>query len=224
MEPTPVTGGTYLFDNRAPEAGQRFDSLSALFNPGTFRHLEMLGICEGWRCWEVGVGGPSIARWLSARVGASGQVLATDIDVRWVEGPIADNVEVAQHDVVADDPPQGQFDLVHERLVLIHLPRREEALARMIGALRSGGWLLVEDFDSKLQPFACPDIAGPEQRLANKMRAGLRALLAERGAELELGRRLPRLLRDAGLVDVAADAYLAVALPATLLMEQANVQ
>ena len=34
----------YLFDNRASEAGQRFDSLSALFNPVTFRHLDALGI------------------------------------------------------------------------------------------------------------------------------------------------------------------------------------
>jgi SAM-dependent methyltransferase len=219
--PAAETG--YLLDNSAPEAGERFDSLAALFNSVAFRHFEMLGISEGWCCWELGVGGPSVPRWLSDRVGRSGRVLATDIDVRWVQGPLGDNVEVRRHDVAEDDPPPGPFDLVHERLVLIHVQERERSLRQMVGALRSGGRLLVEDFDSNLQPFACPDSSGPEQRRANKIRAGIRVLLASRGADLELGRRLPRLLREAGLVDVAADAYLPIALPAASALEQANV-
>ncbi len=222
-EDRPTPAKAYLLDNRAPEAEQRFDSLSAQFNPGTFRHMEQLGITDGWHCWEVGVGGPSIPTWLASRVGPSGRVLATDIDTRWAEQANEGNVELLQHDVVHDDPPSGGFDLVHERLVLIHLPQREEALARMVAALRPGGSLLVEDFDSLMQPDACPDAVGPEQRLANKMRQGLREMLAERGADLMLGRRLPRMLQDAGLVDVAADAYFSLALPAAVKMERANV-
>ena len=221
---TPAPPGGYLLDNRAPEAEGRFDSLGALFNPGTFRHMEELGISTGWSCWEVGVGGPSIPRWLSERVGPSGRVLATDIDVRWAQASVAGNVEVRRHDVVADDPPSESFDLVHERLVLIHLPQRERALDRMISSLRPGGWVLVEDFDSVLQPFACPDEHGPAQQLANKVRAAFRALLTERGADLEIGRRLPRMLRNSGLVDVAADAYLGIATPAARGLEIANVQ
>lgn len=74
-----------------------------------------------------------------------------------------------------------------------------------------------------MQPLACLDVVGPEQELANKDRAGFRALLAQRGADLEFGRRLPRLLRDAGLVDVAADAFMPLALPAGSELEKANV-
>jgi SAM-dependent methyltransferase len=219
----PTSKHDYLFDNRDDGALQRFDSLGALFNPVTFRHLDALGLVEGWRCWEVGVGGPSIARWMSERVGPAGRVLATDIDVRWVQEPIADNVEIRRHDVVADDLPPGSYDLVHERLVLLHIPGRETAVRRMIDVLRPGGWVLLEDFDANLQPFACPDPRTPEERLANRVRAGIRALLAERGADLTFGRRLPRLLRSAGLVDVAADAYLPIALPAAAALEEANV-
>jgi hypothetical protein len=40
----------YLLDNQQPEAGDRFDALSALFDPVTFRHIERLGIGPGWRC------------------------------------------------------------------------------------------------------------------------------------------------------------------------------
>ena len=214
----------YLLDNRASDAGQRFDSLSALFNPVTFRHLDALGVAAGWRCWEVGVGGPSLPEWLSSRVGSSGHVLATDIDVTWTEHVAGGNVEIRQHDVAADEAPEGDFDLVHARLVLIHVPQRAVALERMVGALRPGGWLVIEDFDPTVQPLACIDVVGPEQELANKIRAGFRALLAQRGADLEFGRRLPRLLRDAGLVDVAADAFMPVALPAGSELETANVK
>jgi SAM-dependent methyltransferase len=172
----------------------------------------------------VGVGGPAVARWLSARVGSTGRVLATDIDIRWVREPIADNVTVRRHDVAGDTPPHESFDLVHERLVLIHVPERARAVENMAATLRSGGWILVEDFDSALQPFACPDAPTPAHELANKLRAGFRALLEARGADLAWGRRLPRSLRDAGLVDVGADAYVPIARPEARALERANVE
>jgi len=219
----PVASSGYLLDNRALETEHRFDSLAALFNPVTFRHFEMLGIAEGWHCWEVGVGGPSVPLWLAERVAPAGHVLATDIDIRWAQEIGSDFVEVRRHDVANDDPPAEAFDLVHARLVLIHVPQREQALERMVAALRPGGWLLVEDFDPAMQRFACPDAYGPEQRLANKVRDGFRSLLVERGADLEFARRLPRLFRGAGLVEVHADAYIPLALPAGVELEKANV-
>jgi hypothetical protein len=67
--------------------------------------------------------------------------------------------------------------------------------------------LLVEEADPALQPLVCPDEYGPEQQLANQLKHGFRALMARRGVDLAYGRTLPRLLRDAGLVDVGADAF-----------------
>lgn len=43
--------------------------------------------------------------------------------------------------------PAGAFNLVHARLLLEHLPQRDEVLRALVRALRLGGWLLVEDFD-----------------------------------------------------------------------------
>ena len=43
--------------------------------------------------------------------------------------------EVRRHDIVADPVP-GTFDLVHARLVLVHVPDRGRALATMAAALR----------------------------------------------------------------------------------------
>jgi len=213
----------YLLDNRASAAGERLEALSAVFDPSTFRHLVDRGIDTGWHCWEVGAGGASVVRWMAARVGPDGRVLATDIDVSWAETAAGAGVEVRRHDVARDDAPPETFDLVHARLVLVHLTDRDDALRSMVSVLRPGGWLLVEDADPALQPLSALDPEGPADELANTIRTGFRALLAQRGVDLAYGRKLPRLLRDAGLVDVAADAYFPVALPLCARLETATM-
>lgn len=219
---TPSDG--YLLDNRQTEAGERFDAFASLFDPTTFRHLERLGIGPGWRCWEVGAGGTSVVSWLARKVGPTGSVLATDIDTSRLGTVARPPVEVRTHDVGAEEPPGRGFDLVHARLVLVHVPDRERALRSMIDALRPGGRLLIEDADPALQPLTCPDEYGPEERLANRLRQGFRRLLAERGADLSYGRRLPRLLREAGLRQVEADAYFPLTSPACTALELATVR
>ncbi|MCN9239687.1 methyltransferase domain-containing protein [Streptomyces sp. RY43-2] len=214
----------YLLDNQQTEAGKRFDALSTLFDATTFRHIEDLGIGPGGRCWEVGAGGTSVISWLAEKVGPTGKVLATDIDTSWAAAAAHPPIEIRTHDVGAEEPPEEGFDLVHARLVLVHVPDRERALRSMIKALRPGGWLLLEDADPALQPLACPDEYGPEQRLANRLRTGFRKLLADRGADLSYGRRLPRLLREAGLRHVAADASFPIASPACSALEAATVR
>jgi ubiquinone/menaquinone biosynthesis C-methylase UbiE len=214
----------YLLDNQQPEAPRRFDALATLFDPSTFRHLEAVGTGPGWRCWEVGAGGPSVVEWLVSRVGSDGQVLATDIDTSHITGPAAPTLEVRRHDVGLDPSPSGGFDLVHARLVLVHVAERDRALASMVDSLRPGGWLVVEDADPALQPLICPDEFGPEQELANRLRRDFRSLMIERGVDLAYGRTLPRRLREAGLEAVEADAYFPITSSACTALELATVE
>nr|WP_168508090.1 methyltransferase domain-containing protein [Streptomyces sp. S1D4-11]QIY95219.1 methyltransferase domain-containing protein [Streptomyces sp. S1D4-11] len=214
----------YLLDNRQTEAGKRFDAFATLFDPTTFRHIERFGIGSGWRCWEVGAGGTSVVSWLAKKVGPTGRVVATDIDTSWAASAARPPVEIRVHDVGAEEPPGEGFDLVHARLVLVHVPDRERALRSMVKALRPGGRLLIEDADPALQPLLCPDEHGPEQQLANRLRNGFRKLLAERGADLSYGRKLPRLLREAGLREVEADAYFPVTSTACADLESATIR
>ncbi|WP_426508500.1 class I SAM-dependent methyltransferase [Dactylosporangium sp. McL0621] len=212
----------YLLDNAQPEAGARFGALAELFDPSTFRHIDALGIGPGMRCWEVGAGGPTVPAGLATRVGPGGHVLATDLDVAWL--PAGAGYEVRRHDVGAEPPPGEDFDLVHARLLLVHVPNRAQALAAMVAALRPGGRLLVEEADPALQPLACLDESGPPQRLANKLKRDFRTLMAGRAVDLAYGRTLPRLLREAGLTGVAADAYFPVTGPACARLERATVE
>jgi hypothetical protein len=212
----------YLLANRQSQAGTRFEALAELFDPSTFRHLRATGVGSGWRCWEVGAGGMSVPQWLADRVGPTGLVVASDIDTSWLRDTGA--VRVLRHDVGADPPPATDLDLVHARLVLTHVPRRDAALTSMIAALRPGGLLVLEEPDTGLQPLACPDDHGEAQHLANRLRRGFRALMSGRDADLAYGRTLPRLLREHGLVDVVADAYFPITAPACTTLERATIE
>jgi SAM-dependent methyltransferase len=61
------------------------------------------------------------------------------IDVSWIEPAAGGALEIRRHDVIHDPPPAETFDLVHARLVLVHLTDRAAALRVMIDALRPGG-------------------------------------------------------------------------------------
>lgn len=219
-----VDGDRYLLDNRQVGAGERLGALSDVFDPVTFRHLDALGIHRGWRCWEVGAGSPAVPSWMAGRVGPDGSVLSTDIDLSVLEGGTSRAFSVQQHDVGRQPPPPGPFDLVHARLVLVHVRERRAAMTAMVEVLRPGGWLVVEDADPALQPLTCIDEYGPAQALANKVRRGFRVLLEERGAELGFGRTLPRLFRENGLEEVGADAFFPVTGPACTVLELATVE
>ncbi|EFL31384.1 methyltransferase [Streptomyces viridochromogenes DSM 40736] len=214
----------YLLDNRQTEAAEHFSAFAALFDPTTFQHLEALGVGSGWRCWEVGAGGISVVSWLAKKVGPTGRVVATDADPARLFPAPRPPVRMLVHDLVAQEPPGDGFDLVHARLALVHVPDRERALRTMVKALRPGGRLLVEDADPALQPLLCPDECGSEQQLANRLRQGFRRLLADRGTELPSGRTLPRLLREAGLTRVQADAYFPIASPACAALESLTIR
>lgn len=195
----------YLFANGGRETPTRFAALSALFDPGTVRHLKERGVGRGWRCLEVGAGSGSIARWLAGRVGPTGHVLATDIDPRFLESLKLPNLEVRCHDISADPLPEAAFDLAHARLVLLHLPEREQALARMISALRPGGWLVVEEYDSVSIP---PDPSVSPGEILLKTQIAMMRFLEDRGVNRRYGRLLCGRLLTHGLACVGAEAQM----------------
>src|ERR1700740_2592078 len=95
--PRAATGG-YAHANVAfdDELG-RLRLLEARYDPGTFRRLGMFGPLAGARCLEVGAGAGSVARWLAAQAGPSGQVIATDTNPRFLTDAEETGVEVRRH-------------------------------------------------------------------------------------------------------------------------------
>lgn len=196
----------YAFDNAAVlESTERLTSLQHCYDGVSIDRLSALGVGEAWRCLEVGAGGGSLANWLGRRVGDTGSVLATDIDVGLV-GEVVDNVEVRRHDIVRDPLPESAFDLVHARLVLLHLPERRTALHRIWHALKPGGFLLLEDFDCTWQHvLAAPDTQSA--RLFERISDGVLELLRQAGADIAWGRNAYAALAETGYVDLSVHGY-----------------
>jgi trans-aconitate methyltransferase len=80
-------------------------------------------------------------------VGTGGHVVATDLQPHFLEAISASNLEVIRHDLLRDPLPERTFDLVHGRAVLAFLPQPAETLAKLVAALKPGGWLLIEEPD-----------------------------------------------------------------------------
>lgn len=78
--------------------------------------------------------------------------MAADIDPRFLTD-VPDNVEVRQLDLRTDDLESEAYDLVHCRLLLMHLPDPDTVLKRFVAALGPGGVLLVEEGDFGLHRF-----------------------------------------------------------------------
>jgi SAM-dependent methyltransferase len=202
------TGQEYLLDNAAHQTGGRFSGLDAALDENTKGRLSALGITAGWRCLEIGAGSGSIAKWMAERVGAHGHVLATDIDTRWMPSSDLGQLEVQRHDVVADPLAQSEFDLIHARLVLVWLPTRDAVLSRLVAALRPGGWLVVEEFDSVLHH--CLDPLNDDNQVFNKVTDAFMQALHRRGVDTAWPRTLPHRLASAGLHDVGAAGHLTI--------------
>jgi len=194
----------------AQNAATRYAALAALFDSATERHLLQRGLTSGWQVLEVGGGGGSIAAWLGDRVGPAGRAVVTDIDTQFLERRTLPNVEVLCHDITRDPLPAGAFDLIHTRLVLIHLPERDDVLRRLVAALKPGGWLVCEEFDGASMP---PDPSNVPGEVRLKTLDAMARLNEANGGVRRYGRLLFGRFRDLGLVERGAEGHILVALP-----------
>ena len=201
--------GVYVFDDSWQRYRERLAGLEALYDPQTIRHLEHIGISEGWRCLEVGGGGGSIAAWMSERVGDKGSVLATDLDTRFLDAIARPNLEVRKHDVVSDDLPAESFDLIHARQVFSSVPDPGQAMKRVAGALRPGGWLLVEDLDwgNALKTGITLRYPVKDPRRGARVIKGFLAYMQQLGYDPQYGGKLPEELMGHGMIDIGAEMW-----------------
>ena len=213
----------YLLDNTGADVPARWEALSGLYDDATARHLDRIGVQPGWHCLDVGAGGGGVAQILADRVGPTGRVTATDIDSRWLDRLGDPRVHVLRHDITRDPLPQ-QYDLIHTRLVLVHLPRPLDVLFKLVDALAPGGWLLVEEYDDSFVRGACHLGASCHEYAANRVREAYVLMLEEHGASVDVAHRFATVLRSEGLEQVGAEGSFTIGHPAAAALERANVR
>jgi SAM-dependent methyltransferase len=108
---------------------ERLGLLEEIYDAISTQYITALGVTPGWRCAEIGAGRGSISRWLAQRVGASGRVVAADINTRLLRmAHLPENVEIREHDIRTQDLEPEYYDLAHCRAVLEHLEQPAAAL------------------------------------------------------------------------------------------------
>ena len=191
----------YSFDASWEGERARLAKIEAWLDPHSIRIFEEHGVQPGWRCLDVAAGGGSLTQWLCERVGPRGSVLAVDADTRFVEKLGAANLEVRRADVVHEPLPENEFDLVHTRFLLQHLPEREPVLEKLARALKPGGLLLV--FESG----GAPPAAFQDRERFDRFALAFLGCAAQAGWDLTCAPCLPQRLAELGLVDVRATAF-----------------
>lgn len=191
----------YQLDNRWPKARHRLELLCEAGDPQSIEALRATGIGPGWRCLEVGGGLGTLARWMAAEVGPEGRVMATDIETHFLDELGDPRVEVLRHDITCDPLEAGSFDLIHARAVLMHLPDPQAVLARLVAALRPGGWLVVEEPDFSADGPDELGVAPEAQALYSRIKGEILSALEQRGLHFGLGRSLWGSLARHGLTD-----------------------
>jgi len=198
---TSPSAPSYSFSNDDVEAVDRHNYLGEMLDGVTIARLSSLGELAGKRFLEFGAGGGSIAGWMADQAGPTGRVLATDINPRLIRAH--PGVEVLRHDLVNEPIPPGPWDVIHGRLVLLHIAEREEIFGRLCAALAPGGVLLLEEWQTTFRRLV---LAAPDAESAALIDLYQDTLIDKimpfRGNDPTWAGRVHSAMLDAGLTDV----------------------
>jgi demethylmenaquinone methyltransferase / 2-methoxy-6-polyprenyl-1,4-benzoquinol methylase len=142
----------------------RYDLMNDLMSAGLHRWWKRFAVNavrarEGMRVLDLAGGTGDLARLFAERVGASGEVVLTDINGTMLahgrdrllnEGCV---VPVVQCDAEALPFPAARFDCVSIAFGLRNVTRKEKALAEMRRVLKPGGSALVLEFSKVWAPL-----------------------------------------------------------------------
>jgi ubiquinone/menaquinone biosynthesis C-methylase UbiE len=162
-----------------------------------------VGLAVGERVVEIGCGPQGCLDILSELVGPSGHVVGVERSeeaVGFARQLVADrqlsNVEVLHGDARATGLPRGAFDCATARLILVNVPQPEQIVAEAVALVRPGGAVAFHEADWGAH------LCDPPLDAWTRLTEVLHSYSSSNGIDLFVGRRVPRLLRQAGLVNV----------------------
>src|SRR5262249_3863462 len=146
-----------------------------------------------------------VTHWMAEQVGPDGHVTAMDLEPRHI--PPGGNITIQQADVRTVELPEAHFDLIHARLVLVHIAERHAVPDRLAAAVKAGGVLVATEWETSFWPWLvhAADPAAPAA--FDAFQAGLLGELEDHGLDPDWARRVPVAMRGAGLVEVEARAH-----------------
>jgi ubiquinone/menaquinone biosynthesis C-methylase UbiE len=165
--------------------------------------FDQVGIAQGWRVVEIGCGPQGCLELLSSRVGLTGSVIGVELSDHAVQlareflsERRINNVEVREGNAAATGLPRERFDLATARLVLVNIPEPEKIVSEMAALVRSRGFVALHEADWSAH------VCDPPLPAWDRLKQALVSYSEAKGIDLYIGRRIARMLRNAGLVDI----------------------
>lgn len=170
------------------------------------RTFELLDVRAGERYLDIGCGIGDDVRTLAQAVGPTGKVVGVDGSATMIaesrkrtEG-LDLPVEYIQGDATRLGFADASFDGCMAQQVLLYLTNPRQALAEMVRVARSGGRIAVFDWDAEsITTNVFPD------RSDRALRRKFLDFVADSFPSGTIGRQLPHLFRDLGLIDIAVE-------------------
>jgi ubiquinone/menaquinone biosynthesis C-methylase UbiE len=166
--------------------------------------LSRAGLAPGMRVLDVGCGVGDVSLLAARIVGEKGSVLGVDRSAPSLEiargraKRRAELCETANISFVEADlntfEPDGTFDAIIGRLVLLYVPERASMLRRLTQSLRPGGVMAMQEYDTSSMAQA------PESPLFAQVRRWILDGFKSAGAELDTGSKLYATFLQAGLL------------------------
>jgi ubiquinone/menaquinone biosynthesis C-methylase UbiE len=169
--------------------------------------LDRVGLRPGQSAIDLGCGPRGILDMLAERVAPAGRVVGLDSDpahaamaAEFAAARGLSGVQVITADARSTGLPEGSFDVVHARTLLVNLAEPAEVAAEMIRLARPGGWVASAEPDTEHA------LCYPAHPAFDRLRDIFTAAFRRNGADPWIGRRVPELLRQAGLDQVEVEA------------------
>ena len=190
----------YTLESSAEERARLARQADKL-RPLTERLFRAAGIGPGMSVLDVGSGAGDVAMLAAELVGANGRVLGFDRDPRQVAAASARAVELPNVSfTVAEvaEPPDGEFDAVVGRLVLMYQRDLDDAVRRLAGRVRPGGVMAFVESNNRAD---APLVVQwpPASSLDVAAQTWIRRGFAATETQFLVGLRLPSLYRACGL-------------------------
>ena len=132
---------------------RRLSMQARIYEPFTLRMLQRAGVSHGMRVLDVGSGPGDVALLCASLAGPQGEVIGIDRAPEAIE-MARQRVQAAGVENVTfllGDPmemaPEGRFDAVVGRLVLMHQPDPAAMLRKLAQSLRPGGIIAFQELD-----------------------------------------------------------------------------
>ena len=186
------------------EVRERMNLLAQVYAPTTGLLLDRVDVPAGAACLDVGCGGGHVTIELCRRAGPSGHALGLDLDGVLLDVARKDAADQGLHNVEfrvgrAEDVAEKGVDLAYARMLLMHVSDPQHIVNAMAAAVTPGGVVVVEDcnFSGCFTDPPCPAY----EHIVGWFMETVRG----RGADPDIGPRLPALLREAGLEQIGVN-------------------